>query len=70
MAPGKLTQEVCVELGVPRYLIDNLFARGRLAKPGKDVSGRMVWTPQDVERLRKALAQRRPRRANKKPQTA
>jgi hypothetical protein len=43
-------------LGIPSYRLVNLLRYRRIPAPAKDTSGDYLWTAQDVERAREALA--------------
>jgi hypothetical protein len=49
-------------LGIPYYTLAALMRSRRLLPPSKDSSGDYVWTPDDIDRARAALAARRRRR--------
>jgi hypothetical protein len=53
---------VAATLGVPYYKLIDLIRFSRIGAPEKDSSGDYLWTDEDVERARRVLAARRPRR--------
>ena len=55
------TPVVASQLNVPDHRLHYLLRGNKIAPPQKDSSGDYVWTPEDVERARHALAARRPR---------
>jgi hypothetical protein len=56
------TMEMCRLLGCAYRDIINLFYNNKLVPPRKDAYGLYVWTPEDVERARVALANGRVKR--------
>jgi DNA-binding transcriptional MerR regulator len=54
---------VARQLGVAYSRLFALIREGKLVPPAKDSSGDYVWTEQDVEAARQALASRGRRRA-------
>jgi hypothetical protein len=46
-------------LGVGYWRLIGLLRSKRLPRPQKDSSGDYLWTPEDIERARRALAGRR-----------
>jgi hypothetical protein len=60
--PYLKSRAVADQLGVPYWRLFDLIRSRRLVAPDKDSSGDYVWTSDDVERARQALAAtRRPR---------
>jgi hypothetical protein len=43
-------------LNIPYYRLFELLRSKRLTPPAKDTSGDYIWLPEDVERIRTALA--------------
>lgn len=60
---GKKTCEVCRELSVRAWNVHNWLRYNLLARPGRDASGDLVWSPEDVAALRRLIAERASRRA-------
>jgi DNA-binding transcriptional MerR regulator len=60
-----ITSEAAKVLGVPYYQLHGLIRRGLMAEPGRDGSGRYLWSADDVERARAALKVDRRFRAHK-----
>jgi hypothetical protein len=52
------TPVVAERLGIGYHLLFGLIRSRRLTPPAKDSSGDYVWTPDDIERVRAALAAR------------
>jgi hypothetical protein len=69
MLPFKLpkkTPQVAVQLNATYWRIIGLIRGRKIKAPFKDDSGDFWWTPADIERAKKALAEidrKRPRRA-------
>ena len=59
-APRKYftTGEVAARLGMPRWKLAYLVERGALPGPHVQVPGRRLFTPEDVDRIRRELAKR------------
>ncbi len=51
-----LTGEIVRRLGITESRLDSLIRTGRLASPTKDSAGRRIWSPDDLERVRAAMA--------------
>jgi hypothetical protein len=61
------TAEVITHLETTHHKLWGLFRSNKIRPPAKDISGDYVWTDQDVENARRALATdlrfgRRPRK--------
>jgi hypothetical protein len=50
------TSEVITHLGTTHHKLWGLFRSNKIRPPGKDVSGDYVWSDEDVECARRALA--------------
>jgi DNA-binding transcriptional MerR regulator len=58
------TKAVADLLGITYHRLFELIRSNKITPPQKDSSGDYVWTEQDIERARQALAaRRRPQRA-------
>jgi hypothetical protein len=66
----KTTTVVGREEGVTPSAIVNAIIAGRLSPPQKDAGGRYVWWPEDVARLRVALATDRRKTPRRRTQEA
>jgi hypothetical protein len=51
------------QLGVPVHRLATLIRFEKITPPSKDSSGDYVWTAEDIERARAAMAQGRSRKA-------
>jgi DNA-binding transcriptional MerR regulator len=51
-------REAAAELGVPAHVVVYAIVSGRIAEPLK-ISGRRMFSPDDVERIRDVLKQKR-----------
>lgn len=60
--PYRKTTELVRQLGITHNQIAYLIRENRLQPPLKDASGDYLWSDDDVERLRAALAKLRSRR--------
>jgi hypothetical protein len=49
-------------LGVQYWTLHQLIRQRSIPAPAKDSSGDFVWSPEDLDRARQALAARRPAR--------
>jgi hypothetical protein len=56
------TRTAARQLDAPIYLLYDLLRRDRLTPPAKTEGGDYLWSPEDIERARQALSQRRRRR--------
>jgi hypothetical protein len=61
--PYLKSRAVATELAISYYRLFELIRSGKLTPPGKDSSGDYIWTPEDVDRARQALAVGRRRKA-------
>ena len=60
MPTGFLTiGEVAKKVGVDRWRLAYLIERGKLPPPSSKVPGRRLFSPENVERIRKSLEQMR-----------
>ncbi len=50
------TLPMCRQEGIGYWTLVGLLRSGKLAPPAKDSSGDYVWTPEDIVRVRAALA--------------
>jgi hypothetical protein len=50
------TPAIADTLGIPYWRVNQLIRSREFRPPMKDSSGDYVWLPEDVERLKKALA--------------
>jgi hypothetical protein len=70
MAESRMkTSEVLALVNIPHYRLDYLVRAGRVSRPARDASGDFIWSADDVECLRRALAasasRRRPEEATR-----
>jgi hypothetical protein len=56
------TRDVQEMLNVELHFITDLLRRRKVQRPEKDSCGQYVWWPQDIERLRVAIAEHYARR--------
>jgi hypothetical protein len=56
------TQAMCRQEKFGYWQVVGLLRSGRIHPPQKDSSGDFVWTAADIERVRKALAERKSRK--------
>ena len=59
MHPFVKTPVAAKQLDIPYSRLISLLRHGKLAAPTKDSSGDYLWTNEDLERARQALASRR-----------
>jgi DNA-binding transcriptional MerR regulator len=59
--------KVSEELAVPRWQLAYLIERGEVPGPSLQVPGRRLFTDEDVEKIRAALATRTPRPRGRRP---
>jgi hypothetical protein len=56
------TSGAAAVLGEPARVLSELIRHGRIPRPARDDSGDYIWTEEDIERARIALAARRKRK--------
>jgi hypothetical protein len=59
------TPAMCRQEKIGYYVVAGMLRSGRIDPSQKDSSGDYVWTAADIDRLRKALAERKSRKAPK-----
>jgi hypothetical protein len=55
--------QLCDTLGIPYWRLVYLLQARRVPKPNRDSSGDYLWSPAEIEAVRRALASQRQRKA-------